>query len=982
MLFLGRSEEQKRFREILKQVRPGKITNWRQLLFRDIKDLWKTSPEEQPDTPFLIMFHGEGGMGKTRLLKRLYEIAQQESPYKNRFCTIYLDWEERRNNVLGLQVGYRYIEPEAVLEVLYATLKQKLAGRNFREYEQTRQRLREAEAKVEKVLQEPRKSQKLEDQVLKLGSKGIAWVIRKSAGADIAGKSLESTVETGLQVSAEGLYQLRQFVQNAMKSSEYEVYAQPQENLAAALGRDIAAIATKKPLVIFLDTYEIVDRPECDYTLRQVMQGSGGSVVWIVAGRSNLADSGLRGKAYFRGYRQDFSEERLYAKPMSEFSSEDIQTYFQQVAPERPIEASDIEKIAQFSLGIPLVVSEIAAIWWNGVLLEEILAYDTNSQQKTSYEQVVKKTSERFLVHCLSSSQREDDLRAIYAMAMMRRPDTDLLQSMLNVEDLEAALQSLRQRYGFVEIERGRLHDKLEAFLWEYLLAPIRRRDSKVQDLHQNAIAYLDLRLEKLTQGITDTAEQLQEDKIAETIADKVNHKFWLSEEEGWQYLIPRFVEAWQYDRAQARNFLEIAERFRSSFDKDSEQRLKILVRGMDPFADPQNMEALLMELERLTRRGWFAGKGEAERQTILQLKRGELLYRQEQYQQALSIYLEAERQVPYNAEQLRRNLAEAFCNLSERFLRSKDGKNIESYLKEGEQSIERAVALNPQISRRQHYQNYLGVILDHSGRHEEAIKTFQQAISLDPNFATAYNNLGIAHRHQGNYEQSIAAYQKAITIDPKYVRAHHNLGMAYRHQGDYEQAIAAYKKVISIDPNHPSIYNGLGIAYRYQGNYDQAIAAYQKAISLNPGLSTTYNSLGSVYLYKGKYEEAISAFKHAIDIDSEYSSPYANWGTACALQGEMDKARKLWRQSLERKRLPDYSANIPKENLHYLINYIALEEVDNIEIKMQSILQQMKSLKGLLQEAQVDLDLLKKCPYPPQGIDTALKLINEALSE
>lgn len=116
---------------------------------------------------------------------------------------------------------------------------------------------------------------------------------------------------------------------------EFETYAQPHERLAEALGKGLAELAKRKPVVILLDTFEIVDRPECDYTLRTVIRCGGNRVVWAIAGRSNLADSGRRGKEYFRGYKADFPEERIYAKSMSEFGVSDIQEYFQAIVPDR-----------------------------------------------------------------------------------------------------------------------------------------------------------------------------------------------------------------------------------------------------------------------------------------------------------------------------------------------------------------------------------------------------------------------------------------------------------------------------------------------------------------------------------------------------------------------------------------------------------------------------------------------------------------------
>jgi hypothetical protein len=113
--------------------------------------------------------------------------------------------------------------------------------------------------------------------------------------------------------------------------------------------------------VIFLDTYEIVDRPDCDYGLRQVIKSAGTNIVWAIAGREDLTKSRRLADRQFRGYEQDFSE-RLYGYSLSEFNDRLVQEYFSQAIPNRALPADGAARIAAFSLGIPFVVQQIAEI--------------------------------------------------------------------------------------------------------------------------------------------------------------------------------------------------------------------------------------------------------------------------------------------------------------------------------------------------------------------------------------------------------------------------------------------------------------------------------------------------------------------------------------------------------------------------------------------------------------------------------------------
>jgi hypothetical protein len=97
-LFLGRLDEQERFRETLRTV----------LMARD---------DDAP--PFIFLLHGEGGMGKSQLTRRLYDIATTEPPFERGCQALRVDWELVRNNTPALRVARDQIHPEEVLAALH-----------------------------------------------------------------------------------------------------------------------------------------------------------------------------------------------------------------------------------------------------------------------------------------------------------------------------------------------------------------------------------------------------------------------------------------------------------------------------------------------------------------------------------------------------------------------------------------------------------------------------------------------------------------------------------------------------------------------------------------------------------------------------------------------------------------------------------------------------------------------------------------------
>lgn len=98
-----------------------------------------------------------------------------------------------------------------------------------------------------------------------------------------------------------------------------------------------------------------------------------------------------------------------------------------------------------------------------------------------------------------------------------------------------------------------------------------------------------------------------------------------------------------------------------------------------------------------------------------------------------------------------------------------------------------------------------LGNALQASGRLDEAVAAFQQAIRIEPGYAMAHNNLGNALRHQGKLADAVTALRKALTLDGRCADAHVNLAMTLQAQGDVSGAMRSYERAVELDPGHES---------------------------------------------------------------------------------------------------------------------------------------------------------------------------------
>ena len=87
-------------------------------------------------------------------------------------------------------------------------------------------------------------------------------------------------------------------------------------------------------------------------------------------------------------------------------------------------------------------------------------------------------------------------------------------------------------------------------------------------------------------------------------------------------------------------------------------------------------------------------------------------------------------------------------------------------------------------------------------GDRDQAIKSFNQAISLDAKCSGAYVGLGNSYFEKGNIDQAIKSFDQAASLDAKCSGAYAGLGNSYSQKGDAGKATEFFNKSISLNAN------------------------------------------------------------------------------------------------------------------------------------------------------------------------------------
>ena len=87
------------------------------------------------------------------------------------------------------------------------------------------------------------------------------------------------------------------------------------------------------------------------------------------------------------------------------------------------------------------------------------------------------------------------------------------------------------------------------------------------------------------------------------------------------------------------------------------------------------------------------------------------------------------------------------------------------------------------------------GNMLAGEGKFEAAIKSYKEAIAMDPNMPEAYSLMGSALAEAGKYKEAEEALRKAVSLKPNFSEGYYHLGVFLKSQGRQSEAEEAFRK-------------------------------------------------------------------------------------------------------------------------------------------------------------------------------------------
>ncbi|HCX15101.1 MAG TPA: hypothetical protein DGZ24_07275, partial [Rhodospirillaceae bacterium] len=146
-------------------------------------------------------------------------------------------------------------------------------------------------------------------------------------------------------------------------------------------------------------------------------------------------------------------------------------------------------------------------------------------------------------------------------------------------------------------------------------------------------------------------------------------------------------------------------------------------------------------------------------------------------------------------------------------------------------------------------------------GQNEDALRLFDEALSIDPGFWHSYNGRGLALASLNRFEDAISSYRQGLTLNPQSGEIHNNLGTSLRCLGHAAEALTHYRQAKELLPNVKSILLNEASALDESGNTEQALQAFEELVSLHPNYIDARYNRSQILLSTGQFEAGWKEF-------------------------------------------------------------------------------------------------------------------------
>ena len=189
--------------------------------------------------------------------------------------------------------------------------------------------------------------------------------------------------------------------------------------------------------------------------------------------------------------------------------------------------------------------------------------------------------------------------------------------------------------------------------------------------------------------------------------------------------------------------------------------------------------------------------------------------------------------------------------------------------------------------------------------RDEIVIRTAQQAIALDSNYAQAWGLLAIAqaslrYHHGRDVDDGLAAAEKALELDPNLAAPYSVRARHIAERGDFERAEAEIRHGLELEPNSWEVNREAARLLMQRRRVEEAAKHYTLAASLDENdfhssmmLISCFDALGAKDRKPELARQLLERTERVLEQDNLNASALGASATALTILGDLDRAKE-----------------------------------------------------------------------------------------
>jgi len=210
-----------------------------------------------------------------------------------------------------------------------------------------------------------------------------------------------------------------------------------------------------------------------------------------------------------------------------------------------------------------------------------------------------------------------------------------------------------------------------------------------------------------------------------------------------------------------------------------------------------------------------------------------------------------------------------------------------------------------------------LGRILAAEGKHEEAVRNIQHALTLFPEWGAAQYALALSLRTLGRRAEAEQALQRHVQYGTRWPgvddpilsgisklrtdpAARFRRARALADDGNVSGAIAEFEAALGEDRSLALAHASLVKLYGATGNWAKAEEHYHAAVALGSGLAELHYDYGVLLGLQQRWSDAADAYRRAIAVNPNYPEAHNNLGQTFERSRQFDAALDEYRSSVQ----------------------------------------------------------------------------------